>query len=443
MTEPTSINPIPRSDWAVLGSAQVLDGIAGYAFLIAAGRMLGPAGFAPVSVMWTAQFLVGSGLFLAYELELARATAECIAHSESTERRYRATGQIFAIQLLVVIGVLLILFPTLTDRLFDNQPVVTVALAIGVIGFAATHLVRGPLAGIGFLRLFALWFVADAAAQTVALVSLAAAGVRSPGPFALAAGGASIFAVAAVSLVVYFRGSLRFTKVAAVGSQPVPRGPIARSLASLTGATLLTAIVTNSGPLAITWLDRTESTTPAVFIAGLILTRPPLLLFQTLQATLIPQFTALAVASDHQGFSRRIASLVIGVVGTGCVACGGAAALGPWLLRALFGSDYRLSALDLGLQTAATFTAILALALGVGLIGLSRQDLVAACWAIGVLALAASLAVPAELTIRVARALVLGGAAASAAMALAIVSELRSPRWGLRPPDGPMEVPTR
>jgi len=429
------------SDWALIVSAQVLDGIAGYAFLITAGRLLGPAGFAPVSVMWTAQFLIGSGLFLAYELELARSTAEGITRGESTSGRYRATGQIFVVQLVAVSVALLALVPVLTNRLFDGEPIVSVALAIGVLGFAITHLIRGPLAGLGLLRLFALWFVVDAVAQTLALVALSVTGVRSPGPFALAAGGASIVAVVVVSLA----GRNSRAAVAKHGAKIDPRfaarGPIVRSLSSLIGATLLTGMVTNIGAVAITWLDRSRSTAPAIFIAGLILTRPPLLLFQTAQATLIPRFTSLATAGDIRGFTRKMTLLVAGVAMTALVACAGAAQIGPWLLRTLFGTGYRLSSFVLVLQTAATFSAILALALGLGLISLSRQDLVAACWAAGVLALGLTLTLPGELTLRVARAMVVAGGAASASMMLALLSELRSRRRSMPRRGGPTAVP--
>ena len=50
----------------------LLDGVASYVFLSAAGRDLGPDKFAIVSVLWVVLFLVGNGLFIPVEQELSR-----------------------------------------------------------------------------------------------------------------------------------------------------------------------------------------------------------------------------------------------------------------------------------------------------------------------------------------------------------------------------------
>ena len=124
--------------------------------------------------------------------------------------------------------------------------------------------------------------------------------------------------------------------------------------------------------LAATILAKTDAQKDALagFITGIFVARIPILLFQAVQAALLPKLAALAGAGRHDEFRTGMRRLLLIVVGLGVVGTLGGLTLGPTAGRLLF-KDWSLRGVDLALLAAGSGAFILALTLNQGLIALA------------------------------------------------------------------------
>src|SRR5262249_5676143 len=98
----------------------------------------------------------------------------------------------------------------------------------------------------------------------------------------------------------------------------------------------------------------------ADFIVAFFLARIPILLFQAVQAALLPKLAALAGSGQHADFRSGLKKLVLVVVGIGVLGVVMGIAVGPEVGKILFGDKFRLGSLDLGLLFAGSAAFILA-----------------------------------------------------------------------------------
>lgn len=436
MTAPPDAELTRRRSAGAVGVvvAQVVDGAAAYLFLVIAGRTLGNARFAPVSVMWAAQFLAGSGVFIAFEQELARAVAGRVPTRELLSSLRSTVGRVFAAYAAVMAIAAAAGGRWFTSRFLDGDVLTFVGLVVGVAGYATTHLVRGWLAGVGWLDLYTRWFLLDAGVCTATTVALAVAGVRSPGPYAMAGGGCSLVAVAVVAFAAQRR--LRTGATGGIESstatEPLPAGPpdeppgrplgtvrtFAEAIAALTIAALLMAVLVNGGPLAVRWYAAAgEAGRTSVFLTGLVLTRVPLLIFQTLQSVLIPRMSAAVTRGAYRELRTMVIRLTVAVVALAVVGTAAAGVVVRPIIVAFFGDSFSgLTPGDLAFQAAAAFTLVFAVVFAMVLIATSHQRRVPLAWGLGVATFLVTVRLDAELFVRVERALVASGGVAAVTM---------------------------
>jgi O-antigen/teichoic acid export membrane protein len=169
-------NPLPPGAF-VVGLGLGLSGLATYVFFAITSRVLDPASYAAVGVLWSLLFAVGNGVMQPLEQEVARAVAD---------RRARGIGAGPVIRKAVGIGagftLVLVLLGTLThtwilDRLLDGRVELVVAFLVGLAAFAAGHLTRGTLSSHGRFGAYALFFATDGVARVVAAGVLGVAAV--------------------------------------------------------------------------------------------------------------------------------------------------------------------------------------------------------------------------------------------------------------------------
>jgi O-antigen/teichoic acid export membrane protein len=129
-----------------------------------------------------------------------------------------------------------------------------------------------------------------------------------------------------------------------------------------------------------------QRTIVADFIVGLFLSRIPILLFQAVQAALLPKLSTLVSAGRDDEFQNGVRKLVVIVVGIGVLGVVAGGALGPFAGRILFGNKFHLGHADVALLAAGSGLFILALTLSQALIALSghRQSMTA--WFVGLVA---------------------------------------------------------
>lgn len=355
-------------------------------------------------------FLVGPGFFLPLEQEVARSLAAARAVGVGTGALLRRAELLGGAVALALAGVVVAFRGRFLDELFDGEGLLLLGFVLSLVGYFAEHLVRGSLAGTGRFARYGIVLGTEGTFRVVACTGLAVAGVSTAGPYGVALGAAPLVAAAA--------GLGRRRGPEAEPGPPVALRTLTASLGWLLGASLAAQILVNAGPLAVKVLA-TDSDQAAAgrFLAGLVLARVPLFLFQAVQAAVLPRFSELGAAGRHHDLRAGLRRLVVIVAGMSALSVTAAATIGPSLVGFLFGADFRLGRWDLVLLAAASGAYLLAQTLSQPLIALSSPARVAVGWGAGVVVLAVTTAAISGLLVRVEWGFLLGAATAAATMA--------------------------
>lgn len=394
-----SANPLPAGTFSV-GVGLLVNGVGAYAFLALAGRGLGTEGFAPLSVMWAVTFFAAPGVFLPLEQEVSRAVASRRARGVGAAPVVRHAALIGSGILVVVVAVSLATLPWTFDALFDEQTALVVGFLLSIVGYAIAHPVRGLLAGHGRFTGYSLYFGVEGVGRVVAAGALFLLGTSTAGPYGLLLG--LVPFVAVVAALSSPRGL--------VEPGPASRaGEVTASLGALLAASILTAGLLNAGPIAIELLAAEEEADEAGrFLAGLVIARVPLFLFQAVQASLLPRLAHLAGGRRWDEFRDALRRLLVVVGLIGGTATLVAWAVGPEVVTLLFGPDYELGHRDFALLALSSAAFMVAVTLGQSLIALSSQTHLALAWAAGVAAFVLVTALGDDLYLRVELGLVAG-----------------------------------
>ncbi|SFL87104.1 lipopolysaccharide biosynthesis protein [Geodermatophilus ruber] len=386
--------------WAALsvGVAGLLT--AGYLALVA--RSLPATEYGWFGAFWSVALIVGFGLFLPIEQELAR-----LVHLRGrTAPLPRGAGRAVAGVTALGLAAVLAGWPLLRPALGGSTALVA-ALAVVCLASGAQFLLRGLLLGRGAVRVHGAVVLLDAALR-VAGAAAVAAWIQ---PASAAGFGWTLVAallLAHVPLLAWI------TRPAAV---PVPVPPAddrrvrLRVIASLTVGALCAQVLLNAAPVLVAGAAGPgEQVLAAQFVACFTLTRLPLFLAVPVQGVLIPGL--VRVTADRRGARSLVAPLAGGVV----LLCGAAALLGwlagPPLVGLLFGARYALPGADLALLAVGTALYLGLLVTTQALVAAARHRGVALVWAAGLAAAAVVFAAVPGLVARAGLALVAGCAVA-------------------------------
>jgi O-antigen/teichoic acid export membrane protein len=125
----------------------------------------------------------------------------------------------------------------------------------------------------------------------------------------------------------------------------------------------------------------------AGFITAIFIARIPLLMFQAIQAALLPKLARNASEGKADDFRSGMMRLIMLVSVLGVIGSVGAAIIGPYVGKKLFPSKWgSINHVDMFLLTAALMLFILGLTIAQGLIALKRYRQNAVTWIAGVVA---------------------------------------------------------
>lgn len=317
----------PRSvPFAIVST--VVAGLLVYVFLGIVSRATSDLGFDQFSVFWAVSLLVGFGLFVPVEQEMARAAASGAGAAVVV----RGSAPIAAA--LAVVGALTggIVAVTIVR---DASPALLVCFVlIGPVS-ALQFLARGLLLARGRVTTYLVVLLGDAVARVI-LAGIAASAIPDAG--------AAVFAGALLLAIVLAHG----WALLALRGSPIPGGRVAArgtaaAVATLLGAGIVSQLLLNSGPLVIQALGAAVGVVGS-FQAAFTVARIPLFILTPMQSLLIPPFVRLldgGVALEARRFLGRLAAAVVAFA---AVAGAVAFALGPWVVEVLFGEDRRLAA---------------------------------------------------------------------------------------------------
>jgi O-antigen/teichoic acid export membrane protein len=418
-------NPLPAGAISV-GVGLLLNGVCTYVFLAIAGHALSPERYSAFAGFWALLFVVAPGIFLPLEQELGRAIAGRRARDDGdgpVVARCALIGGGFLALLLVGSGAA---FGPLDSRLLGGDGVLMIALLLGVSAYCAEHLARGTLSGNSRFRAYGVLLGSEGVYRTCFCAGLAAAHVRSPGPYGLALVAGSFAAV--LTALARQRGLL-------TAGSPTRNAEVTTALGSLLVASIATMFMFNGGTVIVQLLaSPSEQRVAGSFLNGRVLAFVPLFLFQAVTAALLPRLSMLRSRGAHAEFRRTLGRLLLLVAALGGTAIVGSLLVGPTVLRLVFGPDFTLSNKDLALLAASSTALMAAQALGQGLIARSAYRGVVAGWLAGVVAFFAVVFAVHPLLLRVELGILGGGLAAAV-----VLGALQPDLWraSARPAESP------
>jgi O-antigen/teichoic acid export membrane protein len=424
--------PVPEGTYAV-GLGLLISGITAYGFQILAFKGLTKSEYAALNGLWILVFVVAPGFFLPLEQEVGRAVADRRAREIGggpVVRKAAFAGAVLAGSLMAVAVIGAAAFG-LTDRLFHGQEVLLVCFVIALGTYAVQHVTRGTLSGNGRFGPYGMILGAEGVFRILPVIVLYAAGIDNLLWYGLALAVPPLLAA-----LVAIRGQHGL----------VDPGPDAEWSELSTNLTLLflgslaAQALSYAAALGVLLLaqGKAERDAAADFIVGFFIARIPILLFQAIQAALLPKLAALSGAGKHDDFRSGLKKLVMIVVGVGALGVIAGATIGPTVGEILFGNKFNLGSRDLTLLFLGSAAFIFALTLAQALIALLGHGRALIAWTVGlafcvgVMALGSSATID-DLFLRAELGYVVGCATAATMMLIFLVVQVRG--------QGPVSLP--
>jgi O-antigen/teichoic acid export membrane protein len=408
--------PVPEGTYAV-GAGLLIAGLTAYGFQILAAKRLSDSDYAALNVLWAIVFVFAPGLFQPLEQEVSRALAARrvlgIGGGPLVKRAAFLGGM-----LALTVGVgCAIAYQPIIDELFNGRAALLLGLFVAIGCYYVAHITRGTLSGNGRFGPYGLMHGAEGMVRITFCVVLYVLVVTVPGWYGLALAAPPIFAVAI---------ALRGQHDLLTPGPPAPYSELSGALAWLLVGSLLAQLLSYASVLGVQLLATpAQKDDVAKFITGLFVARIPLLLFQAVQAALLPKLAGLASEGKHDDFRtgmRRLIYVVIVLCTAGVI---GATVLGPWAGRKLFPTKWILDSSDMFFLTLGAMGFILALTLAQGLIALKAYSLSAIAWVAGIVAFLVTVAAGTDLFLRNELGFVAGGWVAAVLMALFLFTRMR------------------
>jgi O-antigen/teichoic acid export membrane protein len=379
----------------------VASGVLAYAFNAVAARALGPEAYGPIAVLWAAMCLVAVVLFRPLEQTLSRAVAERLAAGHDARPVARTVAAFTAGAVAIAAGACAIAWGTLTDRLFDGQPLLTAMLIAGIAGYGASYFMRGLVGGQRWYAAYGQLLLIDGGVRLALVLPLLVWASTS-----LAATATAVAAIAGAFGPLLApgrreRASLEGTPGAHFDAASAARfaGPVAILAAG-------DQVLLNGGPVLVMLGGGAHAGAAAgVVFAATMLVRAPAFLFQGVSAALLPNLTTMLVRGDGHGFRRAVTRLTLMLLGFAAVLTVLAAAAGPWGMHLFYGDGFAATHTELALLGAGAGGYLVAATLSQAALARGEAVGAAAIWAgSAALFVALELAIPGEPLFRVALA---------------------------------------
>ena len=277
-------SPLPEGTYAI-GAGLIITGISAYGFQILAARQLSDTGYAALNGLWAIVFVVAPGFFQPLEQEVSRALAHRRAlgiGGGPLVKRAAVLGAILAgaVGLASLIGA-----PKLIDELFHGDSMLLVALLIALVSYYMAHTTRGTLSGNGRFGPYGQMHGSEGIIRLVFCVGLFAAGVGTPWLYGLALALPPFGAIAI---------ALRGQRGLLTPGPEAPYSELSTALTWLLIGSVLAQLLSYGSFLAANILaDPSQKHLVGKFITGLFIARIPILLFQAVQAALLPKLAHL------------------------------------------------------------------------------------------------------------------------------------------------------
>ncbi|HSG80446.1 MAG TPA: hypothetical protein VLD62_12765 [Acidimicrobiia bacterium] len=384
--------------------------IGAYLFQLIIGRALGPNDFAPITVLWTIQFLIATTVFIPIEQLTIRRLA--------VPRPDRAPWGLYTAVILVSAGAAVVFSAATLDRLFQGNAAYLPIVGVLVTVYGGFTLGRGFLAGRRRFHEYGLSTFAESTLRLVLAVVLLLAGASTVGlAWTLVSG----------ALVVWI-----WRPLAGERSEERARGARREARAGSTLAAFVTAnassqTIVAAGPLVVGFLGA-PSKDVSIFFETFLLFRAPLTVAYNLVSRVLQPFARLV--AEGQERVLRVWTVRLAVAGSlvAGVAYVVGRSIGPDLVALLLGDEFRPDAGLAGYAAGGVVLATVALFSQQALIAMRATGRLAVVWvgALAAAAIAIALTDGGE-SLRVARGFVIGEAFAFAGLTVTVLATRAAP----------------
>ena len=394
------------TSWVAAGA--LAGGVSTYLFQVLGTRTLGDAAYAPISVLWTLQYLVFAIAVVAVEAYVTRAVTTGQAGLRRAVVALTAWSGAAAVVLAGATWVW-------HDRLFAAMGDLSVVLGLVVLAYTGFAMTRGLAAGAEDYRWYGLLTGGEATVRLLLAAAVLATVGTARGLAWVLPFGPSLLAMAGALALRSVRPAARRRATSA-----------SRFLAATTAANAASQILLAAGPLVLVPLGAAPAEVAVFFITVTAARTPLALLWGGGFARVLPPLARMVLAGEHARLHRlalagAVATLLLAAAGAGATA-----AVGPPLVAALFGAAFRPDRLMVTLVGGAMLLATGALLLNQFLIAAHRELRLVTPWLSALAAGAVGVAVlggpPAT---RVAGAMVVGELTALAALTVTVLRSLR------------------
>lgn len=409
---------VPEGTWAI-GAGLVIAGLSAYGFQILAARQLTGSEYAALNGLWAAVFVFAPGFFQPLEQEVARALAHRMAQGIGGGPLVRRAAVLGGFLAAAVAIASLIAWKPLVDHLFHGQELLFLGLILALASYYGAHITRGTLSGNKRFGPYGLMHGSEGIVRLLMCGALFVAGVGTPGLYGIALALPPFVAIAV---------SLRGQHDLITPGPEAPYNELSSALGLLLLGSVLAQLLSYASFLGVSILASPEQKdSVGKFITGLFIARIPILLFQAVQAALLPKLAGLAGAGRHADFRSGMRKLVVIVLGLGIIGTVAGLTVGPFAGQLLFGKEkFILDHRDLALLAAGSGGFILALTLAQGLIALKGYAPAAIAWIGGIVAFFAVTAIGSDLFLRVENGFLAGSVVAAAAMGAFLLNRMRT-----------------
>jgi O-antigen/teichoic acid export membrane protein len=339
-----------------------------FLYLVIVGRALGPTDFAPITVLWTVQYLVTTTVYAPIEQLTVRRLSR-----ETPE----ATPWALYLWVTVACTVGAVAFGIVTlDRFFAGNGAFLLVLGPLVVGYAGFAIGRGYLAGQRRFKEYAYAISAESVLRLCLAGALVAAGMGALGLSAT---------MAVAPFVVWLWRPLRGWRHSEAGREP-EKGATA-ALGAFVSATAASQTILAAGPLVVGALGGSAA---AVSVLGqtFLLLRAPLAVAFNLTSRVLPPLTRFVETAQWARIRRLGMGMGIGGLAAAAAGFGAGYTVGPGLVAWLMGPEYRPTALLAALAAAGTVLATVAVFAQQILVAMRSTGRLAVAWMCGLAAAA-------------------------------------------------------
>jgi O-antigen/teichoic acid export membrane protein len=325
----------------LVGVAIIISGLLVNGYLAVVARNISAADYKNFGAYWSLALVIGFGVFLPVEQELAR-----LLHTPGGHRGVLRSAMITAaafggLELLVVLAAAPLLMPAL-----GGKGGLLACLGALCLVSAGQFVVRGFLIGTVRMGRYGAILVIDTTLRLLFAVLLAVTITTDSAGY-----GWTLVAAIAIAhltlLPLLYRGT--------APGEPTSTTPrtFAAAVAPLLLGSLAAQVLLNGVPVLVSAVaTQPEQAEAGTFQAAFLLARIPLFVAVPLQTAIVPILTRMFSSGRPHAAIQVITRFALAMLAMAVLGAGACFAFGPWLVELIFGSQYQVQATDLALMVA-------------------------------------------------------------------------------------------